>query len=303
MAISTDGNGELLSLRTASDIPPEDYAHGIDVLSAEEAGALGKKGFVDNYIKVARPVVVRGGMRLLGRAAQWNLDYFESVFGDVPIGVVEAENGQRARYAIDNAPHFIPFRELVERMRNWTPQADRNYISFTAVNLRTFPHISAHTLHDEMKLDNLVIGKRATITSIRFGTGDTDSALHFDRAANLSGQIIGRKRWTIYDPDQNDYLAYLDGTDYRSRINIDNPDYEQFPQFRHARPVAEFILGPGDLLFLPPFWWHRVVAFSPSASLRVEMRAYLREWFNNRTIRAAIVRVLRRHLGFPVKPR
>lgn len=299
MSIFSSGDGqELASTAVAEDTPTPEYAAGIEILSAEDATKLGRERFVSDYIKAARPVVVRGGMSLLGRAATWNLDYFRTVFGDLPIGVVEAENGQAARYAIDNKPRFMPFCELAGHMENWSPRSDRNYISITAVNLRTFPHISAHTLHDELQLDKLIIAKRAKGSTIRFGTGDTDSALHFDSFANLSGQITGRKRWTIYDPGQNDYLAYVDGTDFRSRINIDEPDYEQFPAFRNARPVAEFILGPGDLLFLPPFWWHRVVALSPSASLRVEMQAYLHEWFNNRTVRAAIVRVLRRHLGF-----
>lgn len=296
--VSSDESQHLASAGVAQNAPAPEYAVGIDILAAEDAAKLGRDGFVNGYIKTARPVVVRGGMNLLGRAAKWNLHYFKSVFGDLPIGVVEAENGQVARYAIDNKPRFMPFRELAGHMEHWSPATDRNYISATAVNLRTFPHITTHSLHDELQLDSLVIGKRAGPTTIRFGTGDTDSALHFDSFANLSGQISGRKRWTIYDPSQNDYLAYFDGTDYRSRINIDKPDYEQFPAFRDARPVAEFVLGAGDLLFLPPFWWHRVVALSPSASLRVELKAYFHEWFNNRTVRAAIPRVLRRHLGF-----
>lgn len=274
-----------------------EYAKGIDVLSVREADALGRDRFVEEYIRKARPAIVRGGMKLLGRAGSWNLDYFKSVFGDLPIGVVEAENGHAARYAIDNKPRFMPFRELATQMERWTPQAERNYISFTAVNLTDFPHISAHTLHDEMDLGGFLIGRRVSKSTIRFGTGDTDSALHIDSFANLSGQICGRKRWTIFDPSQNEHLAYMDGTDYRSSIDIDKPDYERFPKFRDARPNAEFILGPGDLLFLPPFWWHRVAALSPSASLRVEVRPYLREWFNSPTARAAIARSIRRRIS------
>jgi hypothetical protein len=274
-----------------------EYATGITVLSACDVIALGRDRFVDDYIRKARPAIVRGGMKLLGRAGTWNMDYFKSVYGHLPIGVVEAENGHAARYAIDNKPRFIPFGELARLMECWSPKAERNYISFTAVDLSGFPHLSAHTLHDEMEVDGFLIERRVTRSTLRFGTGDTDSALHIDSFANLSAQIVGRKRWTIYDPSQNGHLAYMDGTDYRSAIDIDNPDYERFPKFRSARPNAEFILGPGDILFLPPFWWHRVVGLSPSVSLRVEVRAFLRQWFNSKTARAAIARSIRRRIG------
>ena len=38
------------------------------------------------------------------------------------------------------------------------------------------------------------------------------------------------------------------------QVDFENPDYEKFPKFKDARG-REGVLGPGDVLFLPMYWW------------------------------------------------
>ena len=42
-----------------------------------------------------------------------------------------------------------------------------------------------------------------------------------------------------------------------SPVDIESPDLQQFPQFSEAGRL-ECKLGPGDVLFMPAFWWHEV---------------------------------------------
>ena len=42
-----------------------------------------------------------------------------------------------------------------------------------------------------------------------------------------------------------------------SPINLDNVDYDKYPKFKNAKP-KEVIVGPGDSLFVPAYWFHQV---------------------------------------------
>lgn len=92
-------------------------------------------------------------------------------------------------------------------------------------------------------------------------------ATHYDTSMNVACVVAGRRRFTLFPPEQlsNLYLAPLDRTIAGPPVSLpdpDAPDLARFPRFAealaHAR-VAE--LEPGDALFIPPIWWHHVRAF------------------------------------------
>ena len=45
-----------------------------------------------------------------------------------------------------------------------------------------------------------------------------------------------------------------------SPVDIALPDLQRFPRFARARRVR-CSLGPGDVLFMPAFWWHEVQSY------------------------------------------
>jgi hypoxia-inducible factor 1-alpha inhibitor (HIF hydroxylase) len=40
-------------------------------------------------------------------------------------------------------------------------------------------------------------------------------------------------------------------------VDFERPDYTRFPKFREARG-QEAIVGPGDVLYIPIYWWHHI---------------------------------------------
>jgi len=92
---------------------------------------------------------------------------------------------------------------------------------------------------------------------------------HFDEAFNLFTQIRGRKRFKLYSPK---YFANLypypvhHPCDRQAQVDIDNPDLIRFPKFSAAKGV-ETIVEPGDVLYLPPYWFHHVVSLDKSISV------------------------------------
>lgn len=95
----------------------------------------------------------------------------------------------------------------------------------------------------------------------------TQVATHFDSSPNLAVCVAGRRRFTLFPPEQvaNLYLGPLDNTlagPPNSMVDPDAPDLERYPRFAEALAQAQVAeLEPGDALFIPSIWWHHVRAF------------------------------------------
>ncbi|CAG8571702.1 12888_t:CDS:2 [Acaulospora morrowiae] len=140
------------------------------------------------------------------------------------------------------------------------------------------------------------------ITNAWFGPKGTISPMHTDPYHNLLAQVVGRKYVRLYSPNET-YKVYpfekdgfLNNTSQvsaacsrsafffccmtrifeanqtfivvlnrMSKVEVENPNLDQFPLFATAQ-YKECILEPGELLYIPPGWWHYVRSLSVSFS-------------------------------------
>jgi hypothetical protein len=97
----------------------------------------------------------------------------------------------------------------------------------------------------------------------------TTVAAHFDAFNNVACVVSGRRRFTLFAPEQvsNLYVGPLDNTISgapTSMVDLKNPDFERFPRFRTALAAAKVAeLEPGDAIYIPALWWHQVEALAP----------------------------------------
>lgn len=89
--------------------------------------------------------------------------------------------------------------------------------------------------------------------------------------ANVLCQIQGRKRVVLYPPSDIVHLAIPAG-ESSSNINIFGADYGNDPRRPGTHP-QEAMLGPGDVLFIPPLWLH---ASSPLDKTSISINVFFR---------------------------
>jgi len=103
----------------------------------------------------------------------------------------------------------------------------------------------------------------------RLWLGNTiTSPAHVDETHNIACVVSGRRRFTLFPPEQigNLYIGPVDFTPTGAPIalpSLTEPDFEHFPRLRQALEHAQVAeLEPGDALYIPALWWHQVESLS-----------------------------------------
>ena len=126
---------------------------------------------------------------------------------------------------------------------------------------------------DFRKQNDLLLGSPTDLNSNRtqplvsvWMGNQTRIAAHFDSPNNIACVSAGRRRFTLFPPEQlaNLYVGPLDFTPAGQAISLvdfHKPDFERYPRFKDALQVAQVVeLEAGDAIYIPSMWWHHVEA-------------------------------------------
>ena len=229
-------------------------------------------------VATGEPVVVEGlasawPLVAAGRqGAQAAVDYLRGFYNGRPgVGYVgEPAIGGRFFYdealtGMNFAAERAPLDALMARMveAGGRPDAPSFYAGST----------DAEGFFPGLRADNPLpavdaIAALRPLVSVWIGTR-TVASTHYDMSNNLAVCAVGRRRFTLFPPDQvaNLYPGPLEptpGGQVVSLVDVRAPDLSRFPRFAQALDAA-FVadLEPGDALVYPALWWHDVEALAP----------------------------------------
>jgi len=101
-----------------------------------------------------------------------------------------------------------------------------------------------------------------------FGPSGTVSPLHRDEKRNLLAQVVGAKYIRLYHPQMTyglyPHTSHLLST--TSQVDVENPDLSQHPLFEGVT-FSDCVLREGDVLYIPPMYWHYIRSLSTSFSV------------------------------------
>lgn len=241
-----------------------------DPIAVRHLAELPEAEFARDYFRGNRPLVIRGAVDHWPALRRWNRAYFEARFGDRTVPVDYSPDGFMTYTALGREGNTgraeMPFRQAAAEIH--APAGRRCYLRNVSV-----PELFPELLADFDPPALIGDPERITMNHFWYGAPGCVTALHFDWTSNFLVQVSGRKQVTLYAPSQTPYLypagdgpaGWIDLREH-SLLDIERPDYERFPLFRKARPLGA-VLEPGDMLWLPPNWWHQMKSLDVSISL------------------------------------
>lgn len=160
--------------------------------------------------------------------------------------------------------------ESPTNFERWDPQSHWGYASYKRMH-----QLFAKTpeVLDEVQWERFGLPVAGAASNFWFGSEGTSTPCHLDSyGSNLIAQLHGRKKWTLFPPEQTDCLyptrlPYEESSVF-SRVDLVDPDTDVHPRFQNAAPY-EVVLNPGDVLFVPRHWWHYVEALDTAISVNL----------------------------------
>ena len=245
--------------------------HGV-IKPVREIRGVGPDDLTDAILTSTEPLVLRGlvaGWPVVRAALRSQQDadrYLRSFYQGATVTAMHAMHGAGNRFFYTD--DFSGFNYTSSRVRlELVLDALRDhlhddkppaiYIGSSALDIY-LPGFRAEN-------DLALLGTREPLTNIWIGNRTCVPA-HFDLPDNIACIAAGRRRFTLFPPDQlaNLYIGPLDfnpAGQAISLVDLANPDLTKFPRFETALQHAQVAeLETGDALFLPSMWWHHVEA-------------------------------------------
>lgn len=182
-----------------------------------------------------------------------------------PVNIGEPGGGDRLFYDAQMGMNFRmaqgPLGEIIDGILANIGKPDAPVIYLSSIDMDGY--------FDGLREENrLPLGNRVPIESVWIG-GRTRIAAHNDVPHNLAICATGRRRFTLFPPEEfpNLYLGPLENTPAGrpvSMVDFAAPDFSLHPRFRNALECAQVAdLAPGDAIFIPSLWWHHVEGLAP----------------------------------------
>ncbi|HZI57939.1 MAG TPA: cupin-like domain-containing protein [Verrucomicrobiae bacterium] len=226
--------------------------------------------FQSNYFHKA-PVILTGFTDNWVARKLWKPESMKQVFGHIVVPLRGSDNEFEVFFKNVGATSMTLgqyFDAIADPTRTGRPPFLGN-ISFD--NPLTREHLKP--LRSHFSFPKLFPGKDKQETRLWIGAFGQKSTIHNDNYDNLNAQVVGQKKFLLFSPDQHPLLYPKKLTDFcwASPVDRDNPDFENYPLSRELEGF-ECTLEPGDILYIPIFWWHQ--AISESLAINVNMWVY-----------------------------
>lgn len=243
-------------IRVIDNCTPADFP--LDELLASGQPAV-LKGFVQHW------ALVRAGLK----SEQEAIKYLRSFYNGKPVGYSYGEPSIAGRPFYNE--DFTDLNCVVKRDRLdevlgqiESHLGDERPPTYYVASLLVDAHLPGMRAENDIDFAAKGIDSPPTIW---IGTR-TIASCHYDAPNNIACCAVGRRRFTLFPPDQifNLYPGPLDPTPGGQAISVvdfTEPDYARYPRFREALSAGQTaVLEPGDAVFVPSMWWHHVEGLS-----------------------------------------
>ncbi|MFO7029225.1 hypothetical protein B9T07_03990 [Limnospira fusiformis CCALA 023] len=224
---------------------------------------VSRSEFLESYYSQNTPLILTDIMKNWRALELWTPEYLKQNYGQA---TVEIQAGREADpdYEINLQRHqkTVLFADYIDSVVSGKQTNDY----YMVANNRNLDRPELKGLLNDLEIFTEYLDPTQTSGCIFFwyGPAGTVTPLHHDPVNLLLAQVSGRKLVRMIPPYQTPFLYNYIGV--FSQVDLENPDYQKYPLFQNVRPM-EFILEPGEVIFIPVGWWHHVRSLEPSISV------------------------------------
>ena len=219
----------------------------LKLLPVERKTGLNKASFSKEHLEPHRPVIFTDLMDSWPAKAKWTIEFFKSNYGHLEVPLFSTNKGLGNKYIEPEI--YMTFGEYLSILETG-PTPLRMFL------FNIFRH--APELIRDFSMPGIMDGFINSFPFMFFGGEGSSVGLHYD--IDLShvflNQFHGRKRVVLFSPEQSRNI-YQHPFTVASYIDVNNPDYEQFPALKKAKGY-NCIVYPGESLFIPSGYWHYI---------------------------------------------
>lgn len=255
------------------------------VYAVERRRDLTPEEFRERYFRTGIPVVLEGAAANWPATKKWTPEYLAQFCGDDEVAVLDGRNWTvnraEATEAVSTSEHVMKIRELMSTVKNggaW-------YGAFLELldkyaDLRSDLDLSFVARFGHTR--PAIPWQRNVLAKMYVGGAGTATSYHCAGVSNLYVQFYGQKKWVLIAPWFSPFMypASCKGINWQSRVDFRNPDLQQCPLYRYV-DRHETVLGPGDVLWNPPFVWHGVANVTESIAVSLWWINVTRGFSNN----------------------
>jgi hypothetical protein len=231
-----------------------------------------RETFLRDIVGSCRPVVLRGLVShwpvvQAARTEGGLLAYLAAMASPTPIGIFVGPPEISGRYYYnDDLTGFnfieenLPFPKALERvLRPPIAGGETAYLG----SVPTPGYAPPFTAENPMPLMDASVAPRLWLGHA------AQVGCHYDTLENLACVVAGTRRFTLYPPEAiaDLYVGPIDVTMAGQPVSLaasSPPDPARYPRFERVKHLAVQVeLEPGDALFLPKLWWHKVESTAP----------------------------------------
>lgn len=256
---------ETTTLNTKHEYRPVNDLCDIDIVERPSI-----QYFKENHFNKSEPVILKNCMNQWPAMLKWNKsDYLLEICRNRVVPIEIGKNYTNENWSQD----LVKFEDFYRR------QFLENE---TGAQSKRIEYLAQHNLFDQiptLKNDIPIPEYCCTTNTVTddeidvdikawLGPEGTTSPMHIDQKHNLLCQIFGSKRIILAAPKDSVNLYPFDGDMLKntSQIDADHLDYDRFPLLRNVK-FYTFTLYTGEMLYIPPKWWHFVRSLSKSFSV------------------------------------
>lgn len=220
------------------------------------------------------PLVITGGAASWPAVSRWSHAYLQQRIGHVDLAFKASSSNAHPDFRAEGLARMFArdqasFSEFLERIGTG-PVPERARYLFTGDERFLLRRRSGQTsidpelqpLLEDVEIPPLFPEDRLHTVWAWFSGAGVRTWLHYDNNGchNLNAQITGRKRCALYAPEELRRLHPfpLGGANPAHnccRVDVERPEAE-FGDDLAAATAWHAELGPGDLLFIPAWWFH-----------------------------------------------